>query len=316
MIDIPVLIVGGGPSGLMLANELGARQTPCLLVDAKPSTAFNPQANATQARTMEHYRRLGFAHEIRALGLPSDHPTDIAYFTRLSQYELARLALPTAAQAVSNIRNMSGSWSAAELPHRISQKYVEPVMRRHADRWPGVDIRFGWTLKRFEDQGTHVEAWIQPTDGSQPEVLVRARHLVGADGPRSAVRHHHAAPTSRLNPTASAVRRKHHMGIHDMSHSEFNCSPSLAPLRAPHAAYNARRKTQDKHKDKDKDARHKTQDTKNKDKTKTKRRRHGKGKGRGKGTGKGRGLWRDFEGFCFVSSHLSVIDSLLYILYL
>jgi 2-polyprenyl-6-methoxyphenol hydroxylase-like FAD-dependent oxidoreductase len=189
MIDIPVLIIGGGPSGLMLANELGARQTPCLLVDAKPSTAFNPQANATQARTMEHYRRHGFAHEIRALGLPPDHPTDIAYFTRLCDDELARLSLPTAAEAVRNIRNMSGSWSAAELPHRISQKYVEPVMRRHAEKWPRVDIRFGWTLKRFVDTGTHVEAWIQPTDGSQPEVMVRARHLVGADGPRSAVRH-------------------------------------------------------------------------------------------------------------------------------
>ena len=69
-IETEVLIVGGGPSGLMLANELGPRGISCLLVDAKPSTAFNPQANATQARTMEHYRRLGFAHEVRALGLP------------------------------------------------------------------------------------------------------------------------------------------------------------------------------------------------------------------------------------------------------
>ena len=189
MIEIPVLIVGGGPSGLMLANELGLRQTPCLLVDAKPSTAFNPQANATQARTMEHYRRHGFAQEIRERGLPADHPTDIAYFTRLCSHELARLSLPTAAQAVRNIRNMSGSWSAAELPHRVSQKYVEPVIRRHAEKWPGVDVRFGWTLKRFEDRGTHVDAWIQPTDGSQPEVQVRAGHLVGADGPRSFVRH-------------------------------------------------------------------------------------------------------------------------------
>src|SRR5262245_53161507 len=69
-IETDVLIAGGGPCGLMLANELGPRGIRCLLVDGKPSTAFNPQANATQARTMEHYRRLGFAHEIRALGLP------------------------------------------------------------------------------------------------------------------------------------------------------------------------------------------------------------------------------------------------------
>src|SRR3990167_6454432 len=77
-----VLIAGGGPCGLMLANELGRRGLRCLLVDPKPGTAFNPQANATQARTMEHFRRLGFAGEIRAQGLPEDHPTDIAYFTR------------------------------------------------------------------------------------------------------------------------------------------------------------------------------------------------------------------------------------------
>src|SRR3954452_10020956 len=108
----------------MLVNELGRRGITAILVDQKPTTAFNPQANATQARTMEHYRRLGFAHEIRALGLPPDFPTDIAYFTRFAQHELARFALPSARQARQIVSGMSGSWSAAELPHRVSQKYV------------------------------------------------------------------------------------------------------------------------------------------------------------------------------------------------
>jgi 2-polyprenyl-6-methoxyphenol hydroxylase-like FAD-dependent oxidoreductase len=188
-IDTEVLIVGGGPSGLMLANELGPRGVACLLLDAKPSTAFNPQANATQARTMEHYRRLGFAHEVRALGLPADHPTDIAYFTRLTRHELARLSLPTAAQAVQKIKDMSGSWSAAELPHRVSQKYVEPVLRRHAEKWPTNDIRYGHTLLSFEDRGDHVHATFKASGDSSTVTQVRARYLVGADGPRSMVRH-------------------------------------------------------------------------------------------------------------------------------
>src|SRR4051812_19288433 len=88
-----ILIAGGGPCGLMLANELGRRGIRTLLVDPKPGTAFNPQANATQARTMEHFRRLGFADEVRAQGLPPDHPTDVAYLTRFSGHELARLRL-------------------------------------------------------------------------------------------------------------------------------------------------------------------------------------------------------------------------------
>ena len=93
------MIVGGGPCGLMLANELGRRGIDTLLVDQKPATAYLPQANATQARTMEHYRRLGFADEIRALGMPPDFPTDIAYFTRFAKYELARFSLPSAREA-------------------------------------------------------------------------------------------------------------------------------------------------------------------------------------------------------------------------
>ena len=186
-IDTDVLISGGGPCGLMLAIELGRRGIRCLLVDAKPGTAFNPQANATQARTMEHFRRLGFADEVRALGLPADHPTDIAYFTRYAQHELARIALPTAAQAVVQIKTLGGAWSAAELPHRVSQKFVEQVLRRHAQTPECNDIRYGWTLEAFEDSGQAVQARIRPSAGGAVH-KVRAQFLVGADGARSRVR--------------------------------------------------------------------------------------------------------------------------------
>jgi len=172
----------------MLAIELGRRGVQCLLVDAKPSTAFNPQANATQARTMEHFRRLGFAHEIRAMGLPPDHPTDIAYFTRYAHHELARISLPTAAQAVETIKTLSGAWSAAELPHRVSQKFVEQVLRRHAEALECNDIRYGWMLEDFEDEGDGVTATVRPTTGGKP-ARVTAKFLVGADGARSLVRH-------------------------------------------------------------------------------------------------------------------------------
>jgi 2-polyprenyl-6-methoxyphenol hydroxylase-like FAD-dependent oxidoreductase len=136
---------------------------------------------------MEHFRRLGFAHEVRALGLPPDHPTDIAYFTRYAAHELARIELPTAAQAVAQIRHMGGDWSAAELPHRVSQKFVEQVLRRHAQACPSADIRYGWTLEQFVDDGDGVQAQVRPVAGG-PALAVRARFLVGADGARSTVR--------------------------------------------------------------------------------------------------------------------------------
>ncbi len=165
----------------MLANELGRRGIATVLLDQKPGTAFNPQANATQARTMEHYRRLGFADEIRKLGMPEDFPTDIAYFTRFAKHELARFRLPSSREARQLITTLAGSWSAAELPHRVAQKFVELVLRRHAERLPSVTVRYACRVNAFQVHESHVEADV---NGQK----IRTAYLVGADGPRSLVR--------------------------------------------------------------------------------------------------------------------------------
>lgn len=182
-----VLIVGGGPCGLMLANELGRRGVSAILVDEKPGTAFNPQANATQARTMEHFRRLGFADEVRRAGLPADYPTDVAYFTRYTAHELARFQLPSAARATELVKGLSGSWSAAELPHRVSQKFVEAILRRHAAQLAGIQLHYGHRLigHIVTDGGIAAEVE-RVSDGARLEIA--ADFLIGADGPRSQVR--------------------------------------------------------------------------------------------------------------------------------
>ncbi len=187
VIHTDVIIIGGGPTGLVLAHELGLRGVRTVLLDDKPDTAILPAANATQARTMEHYRRLGLADEIRSQGLPADYPTDVTYWTRYGRQELARFELPASRDARAMIKTLGGSWSAAELPHRCSQMYIERILRRRAQQLPSLDVRFGWRVECFADHDAHVSVeGISLKNRSHQRF--HASYLVGCDGPRSMVR--------------------------------------------------------------------------------------------------------------------------------
>src|SRR5260370_23500943 len=127
-----VIVIGAGPCGLVLAIELGRRGIDAVVLEEKISPLRFPAANATQARTMEHYRRLGFADKVRAQGLPPDYPTDIAYFTRLTSYELAHFRLPSARSATDLIKKLGGSWSARDLPQRVGRSGAPCQLRVRA----------------------------------------------------------------------------------------------------------------------------------------------------------------------------------------
>ena len=183
--DCAVIVIGGGPCGLVLAIELGRRGVPVILLEEKTTPARFPAANATQARTMEHYRRLGFAEKVRAEGLPPDYPTDIAYFTRYTRHELARFSLPSARAAREMVRTLTGSWSAAELPHRVSQMFVEDVLRAEAIACPSVSVRPGWRMTSIRDTGSGVEVDAAHDNG---KTTLRAAYAMGADGGSSPTR--------------------------------------------------------------------------------------------------------------------------------
>src|SRR6187397_1035951 len=67
-----VLVVGAGPTGLMLANQLGRRGVRAMIIDRHSGPAQESRAMAVQARTLEIYDRLGVAAQAVALGTPGN----------------------------------------------------------------------------------------------------------------------------------------------------------------------------------------------------------------------------------------------------
>ncbi|MDE0058502.1 MAG: FAD-dependent monooxygenase [Defluviicoccus sp.] len=184
---VPVVVAGGGPVGMIAAIELGRRGIRCVLLNDRPTTATHPKANAISSRTMEHLRRLGLARAVRARGLDDDHPTDLAYFTRLNGYEIGRYRQPSRREALAEAAAGTGRWASAEPPHRCSQLFLEAELKKAVDALPAVEVRFGWRLEEFRDCGDRVEALARRSDGVD-EVVYEAGYLIGCDGAGSGVR--------------------------------------------------------------------------------------------------------------------------------
>jgi 2-polyprenyl-6-methoxyphenol hydroxylase-like FAD-dependent oxidoreductase len=183
----PVAIVGGGPVGLMLALFLDRLGIRSVLFNTEPTTRWHPRGSTHGARTMEHYRRLGLARHIRTLGLPLDHPTDVAYFTRFNGPEIARLRMPSTHQVHDLVAAAPKTDQVPEPIHRANQMHVERFLFEHAGTCPNITMRFGWRVDAFRQDADGVTVAAEREDGSAAETW-RAAYLVGCDGGRSLVR--------------------------------------------------------------------------------------------------------------------------------
>ena len=177
----PVLISGGGPVGLVLAMELAGRGVRSILVNTEPTTAVHPQGNTHNARTMEHYRRLGIADRVRAVGLPQDLTTDVIYLTRFTGHEFARIPMPSSTEKKRRIAARDMSFLTPEPIHRSSQFYVETELFAHAETLPEIGLRFGWELIAFDLQDDGVLSTIRNAETGETETIA-SRWLAGCDG--------------------------------------------------------------------------------------------------------------------------------------
>ena len=154
-----VVIVGGGPAGMMLAAELALAKVDVAVVERRTEHVLaDARAGGIHSRTIEVLDQRGVADRFLAEGQPVQVATfgtavmDMSDFPSRHPYSLALFQ--------DKIERIMAAW-VAELP---------------------VRIYYGCEVTGFAQDDTGVD--IQVSDGG----ALRARYLVGCDGGRSLIR--------------------------------------------------------------------------------------------------------------------------------
>jgi 2-polyprenyl-6-methoxyphenol hydroxylase-like FAD-dependent oxidoreductase len=184
--DTQVIIVGAGPVGLTLALDLGLRGVRCILLEKKLEPQFLPKMERCNARSMEMFRRIGLADELRAAGLTTDSVMDEYIIQTMTRAPLLHLKYPSVDMAREQIRKIKDGSTPLEPYQLISQYTLEPVLKQAAERIPTVTVRYGTELMEFEEDGPGVVATVRSSDRRSRKI--RAAYLVGCDGGSSLVR--------------------------------------------------------------------------------------------------------------------------------
>lgn len=187
-VDSDVLIVGAGPVGMVLALDLASRGVKVVVAERHaPDATPPPRCNHISARSLEIFRRLGLASEIRQAGLPGSYPHDVAYATSLTGYELSRIRIPSRDNRFGTTGYSDSDWPTPEPPHRCNQMYFEPILQRHVLETPNIRMLYRTEIEALTQDDTGVTA--RGRDLATGEAYeFRADYLVGCDGGSSMVR--------------------------------------------------------------------------------------------------------------------------------
>ncbi len=168
--DTEVLIVGAGPTGLMLANQLARQGVRPTIIDRHDGPAIQTRALGVQARTLEIYAQLGIATRAIELGRKATG----ADMWALGQWA-ARVPLGDIGRTISPYPYL------LILGQDDNERLMGEALRKQ-----GVTVGWSTELVGLQQTPDHVVARLKQPDGTIGEL--RAAWVAGCDGTRSAVR--------------------------------------------------------------------------------------------------------------------------------
>ncbi len=168
--DTDVLIVGAGPTGLVLALWLVRMGARVRIVDKTTEAGTTSRALAVQARTLEFYQQMGFAEAVVATGRRTIAANMWVTGKKVAHAVFGEMGL-----------GLSPFPYVLIYPQDEHERFL---IERLGEL--GMEVERQTELIRFEDTADSMIAHLRRADGS--EEVCSAAYIAGCDGARSTMR--------------------------------------------------------------------------------------------------------------------------------
>jgi len=207
-----VLVIGGGPVGLVVSALLSLRGVPHLVVERRRECQRAPAAHVIRRRPLEILEEIGVADEVRRIAPPL-RLDFVTWCTTLGGAEVGRLDLRPVDPETG--RRPPEPWT------NCPQNLLEPVLLRAASRRPEARIARGAECVGIRQDGRAVHARVRTEDGREHEV--EAAWAIAADGAGSPTRRALGIPMEGPGP----------FGRLSMVHFEADLAPWIRERSGP-----------------------------------------------------------------------------------
>jgi 3-(3-hydroxy-phenyl)propionate hydroxylase len=165
-----VIVVGGGPVGLLTALGLATRKVPVLVLEAEPALTIDLRAGTYHPPSLEMMASFGITEEMHKIGI-----------------RVPRWQIRDRTEGLIVEWDLSVLSDVTPYPYRfhLEQHRLTPIIYDKLRAFAHAEVRFGAPVTAVTQDADGAQVTVD--DGSRCETL-RARYVVGADGGRSAVR--------------------------------------------------------------------------------------------------------------------------------
>ncbi len=187
MNDLPhdttdVLIVGGGPSGLIASLLLAELNVSSIVVERNAFTDEHPKAHELNARSIEILQYVGITEEVLSAEASDIDTASRILFCRTINEELGRIDLfadPDRKQKYDDHLRQTLTYL------NLSQSEFEKILVAHVEASPLIDLRFAQRWESFEETENGLRSIVSDSDRTY---TVQSKYLFGCDGASSRVR--------------------------------------------------------------------------------------------------------------------------------